>query len=64
LGVNIIFAVLRSIYNTKYYNDNLNDINEVKYTLYGKKDNKDENEERYNYPLLNITEHIYLYRVK
>ena len=56
-------TVLKSVDNTNFYNDNLNDINEVKYTLYGPIGNQDENEKRFNKILLNDTEHIYLYRV-
>jgi hypothetical protein len=56
-------AVLKSVDNTEYYNDDLTDINKVKYTLYGSKGDQDENENRYNHRLLNITKHIYLYRV-
>lgn len=59
-------AILRSVDNTYYYDDNLNDINNVEYTLFGHNGNQDENERRYNEPLLNPDkiQHIYLYRVR
>lgn len=56
-------AVLRYVDDVNYYNDDLSDINKVKYTLYGKIGNQDINEKKYNHRLLNITKHIYLYRV-
>lgn len=59
-------AILRSVDNTYYYDDNLTDINNIEYTLYGHNGDQDENEKRCNEPLLNPskTQHIYLYRLK
>ena len=59
-------TILRSVDDTYYYNDDLSDINNVKYTLFGHNGDQDENEKKFNEPLLNInkTKHIYLYRVK
>jgi len=39
-------AVLKSVDIVDYYNDDLSDINKVKYTLYGKIGNQDENEKK------------------
>ena len=59
-------AILRSVDDTYYYANNLDDPNNVEYTLYGQNGDQDEREPRYNEPLLNPekTEHIYLYRVR
>jgi hypothetical protein len=59
-------TILKSVDDTYYYNDDLSDINNVRYTLYGHNGDQDENEIRFNEPLLNKskTENIYLYRVK
>jgi len=59
-------CILKSVDNTYYYDDNLDDINNVKYTLFGHNGDQSENERKFNAPLLNenITQHIYLYRVK
>ena len=59
-------TILKSVDDTFYYNDDLSDINNVKYTLFGHNGDQDENEKRFNEPLLNPkkTEHIYLYRVR
>jgi hypothetical protein len=58
-------TLLRSVDNTYYYDDNLSDINNPKYTLFGHNGDQDENEKKFNEPLLNEnkTKHIYLYRV-
>ena len=63
--VNKKTTILKSVDNTYYYDDNMNDINNVEYTLFGHNGNQDENETRFNEPLLNTekTSHIYLYRV-
>jgi len=59
-------TILKSVDNTYYYDDNLNDVNNVEYTLFGHNGDQDENETRFNEPLLNEnkTQHIYLYRVR
>lgn len=59
-------TILKSVDNTYYYDDDMNDINNVKYTLFGHNGNQDEYEKKFNEPLLNRnkTHHIYLYRVK
>ena len=58
-------TILRSVDNTFYYDDNLDDSNNVKYTLFGQIGNQDKKEKRFNEPLLNPekTKYIYLYRV-
>ena len=44
----------------------MSDINNIKYTLFGHNGNQDENEKKFNEPLLNKnkSQNIYLYRVK
>jgi hypothetical protein len=58
-------TILRSVENTYYYNDDMSDINNIKYTLFGHNGDQDENEKKFNEPLLNKnkTKHIYLYLV-
>lgn len=58
-------TILRSVDGTYYYNDNLENINNPQYTLFGHNGDQDEKEPRFNEPLLNTskTEKIYLYRV-
>ena len=58
-------TLLKSVDNTEYYADDMSDINNPKYTLFGHNGDQSENEKRFNEPLLNKnkTEHIYLYRV-
>lgn len=59
-------TILRSVDNTYYYNDDISDADNIKYTLFGQSGDQDENEKRFNEPLLNInkTQNIYLYRVR
>jgi hypothetical protein len=59
-------SILRSVDNTLCYDDDLMDINNPQYTLFGHYGDQDINEPKYNEPLLNTnkTEHIYLYRVR
>ena len=59
-------TLLRSVDNTYYYDDDMSDINNVKYTLFGHNGDQYENEKKFNEPLLNInkTQNIYLYRVR
>tara|TARA_B100000767_G_scaffold150455_1_gene141662 strand:+ start:431 stop:865 length:435 start_codon:yes stop_codon:yes gene_type:complete len=59
-------TILKSVDDTYYYDDNMNDINNIKYTLFGHNGDQDENEKKFNEPLLNSnkTQNIYLYRVK
>lgn len=59
-------TILKSVENTYFYKDEMNDINNPKYTLFGNNGNQDENEKQFNEPLLNKqkTEHIYLYHIK
>jgi hypothetical protein len=58
-------TILRSVDDTYYYDDNMSDIENVEYTLFGRNGDQDENEKRFNEPLLNKekTHNIYLYRV-
>ena len=59
-------TILKSVDNTSYYDDDLSEPDNVKYTLFGANGDQDENEKRCNEPLLNKnkTQKIYLYRVK
>ena len=59
-------TILRSVDGTYFYDDNLNDVNIIKYTLYGHEGDQNECEKRFNEPLLNPekTKHIYDYRKK
>jgi hypothetical protein len=59
-------TILKSVDNTYYYDDNMNDSNHVQYTLFGHNGDQDETERKFNEPLLNPdkTKHIYLYRVR
>lgn len=59
-------TILKSVDNTYYYDDDLSDINNIKYTLFGHNGDQDENEKKFNEPLLNRnkTENIYVYRVR
>jgi len=59
-------TILKSVDNTYYYDDDLSDFKNPKYTLFGINGDQNENEKQFNEPLLNIekTQHIYLYRVK
>ena len=59
-------TLLRSVDNTYYYDDDMSDINNVEYTLFGHNGDQNENEKKFNEPLLNKhkTQHIYLYRVR
>jgi hypothetical protein len=58
-------TILKSVDDTYYYDDNLDDVYNVKYTLFGHNGDQDEDERRFNEPLLNEnkTQNIYLYRV-
>ena len=58
-------TLLKSVDDTYYYDDDMSDIYNPKYTLFGHNGDQDENEKKFNEPLLNKnkTEHIYLYRV-
>jgi hypothetical protein len=58
-------TILKSVDDTYYYDDNLNDPNNVEYTLFGHNGDQNESDRKFNEPLLNPekTEHIYLYRV-
>lgn len=59
-------TILKSVDNTDFYDDDTSNINNVKYTLFGRNGDQSEKEKKYNEKLLNKnkTEHIYLYRVK
>lgn len=59
-------TILKSVDDTYYYDDDMSDVNIIKYTLFGHNGDQDENEKRFNEPLLNKnkTKNIYLYRVK
>ena len=58
-------TILKSVDDTYYYADDMCDVNNPKYTLFGHNGDQNENEKRFNEPLLNKnkSEHIYLYRV-
>jgi hypothetical protein len=58
-------AILKSKDNTSFYDDDLRDAKQVKYTLFGKCGDQDEDETT-NRKLLDSrqTKHVYLYRVK
>ena len=57
---------LKSVDDTYYYDDDMSDINNIKYTLFGHNGDQNENEKKFNEPLLsrNKTQHIYVYRVR
>ena len=59
-------TILKSVDNTYYYDDDMSDINNIQYTLFGHNGDQDETEKKFNEPLLNInkTQNIYLYRVR
>ena len=59
-------TILKSVDDTYYYDDDLSDINNIKYTLFGHNGDQSETEKHFNEPLLNKnkTHHVYLYRVK
>jgi hypothetical protein len=59
-------TILKSVDNTYYYDDDMSDINNIKYTLFGHNGDQNENEKKFNEPLLNTnkTQNIYLYRVR
>ena len=59
-------TLLKSVDNTYYYDDDMSDINNIQYTLFGHNGDQDETEKKFNEPLLNInkTQNIYLYRVR
>jgi hypothetical protein len=69
-GINIRInkntAILRSVDYTYYYDDDLTNINNVEYTLFGHYGDQDQKEKRFNEPFLNPekVKYIYLYRVK
>lgn len=58
-------TILRSVDDTSYYDDSMDNFENPKYTLFGHCGDQDENEKRFNEPLLNSnkTKYIYLYRV-
>lgn len=58
-------TILRSVDNTYYYDDDLSDIHNINYTLFGHNGDQDVNEKKFNEPLLNQhkTQHVYVYRV-
>jgi len=58
-------TILKSVDNTYYYDDDFSN-NIIQYTLFGHNGDQNENEKKFNEPLLNInkTQHIYLYRVR
>ena len=57
-------AILRSVDNTFYYNDDFTNVNYIKYTLFGKIGDQNINENKFNKPLLDHKEikNIYVYR--
>ena len=58
-------AILRSVDDTPYYDDNLDNMDNPKYTLFGHNGDQSVDERRFNAPLLNPEKikEIYLYRV-
>ena len=55
-------TLLRSVDDTYYYDDDMNDINNPKYTLFGHNGDQNENEKKFNEPLLNKNKtKIYIY---
>jgi hypothetical protein len=58
-------CVLRSADDAYFYDDNLENPKRVEYTLFGQIGDQDEEQKRFNEPLLNPdkTHHIFLYRV-
>lgn len=58
-------AILRSVDDTYYYDDNLDNMDNPTYTLFGHNGDQSIDERRFNEPLLNPekTKDIYLYRV-
>jgi hypothetical protein len=58
-------VILKSVDNTFYYDDNLDDPLNVEYSLFGQIGNQHINEKKFNEPLLNQdkTKKIFLYRV-
>ena len=64
--VNQKTTILKSVDGTEYYDDDMSDIKNVKYTLFGHNGDQSEFEHRFNEPLLNKskTQNIYLYRVR
>ena len=59
-------AILRSVDDTPYYDDDLTSVEHPIYTLFGHNGDQSVDEKRYNKKLLdpNVVEHIYLYRVQ
>jgi hypothetical protein len=59
-------TILKSVDNTYYYDDDMSDIDNIQYTLFGHNGDQDETEKKFNEPLLNInkTQKIYIYRVR
>jgi len=55
-------AILRSVDGIDFYDDNLYNSQNPKYTLFGKSGNQSVNESKFNKRLLNFTKNIYLYR--
>ena len=58
-------TIIKSFDRTPYYDNNLENINQVEYTLFGHNGDQDVSEKKFNEPLLNAnkTKNIYLYRV-
>jgi hypothetical protein len=58
-------TIIKSVDNTYYYHDDMSNINNPKYTLFGHNGDQNIHEKKFNEPLLNKTktENIYLYRV-
>ena len=67
-GINIRInnntAILKSVDNTYFYDDDLSDEKNIQYTLFGHNGDQDINEKKFNKPLLdeNVIKHIYVYR--
>lgn len=55
-------TILKSVDDTYYYDDNLNDPDNIEYTLFGHNGDQTIDEAKFNKPFLS-TSHIYLYRV-
>ena len=55
-------SILRSVDGTPYYDDDMSDPDNIKYTLYGPNNNQNKKEKKFNEPLLTKSEHIFVYR--
>ena len=47
-------TILKFVDNTYYYHDDMSDINNIQYTLFGHNGDQDETEKKFNEPLLHL----------